>query len=201
VNMTYQERKEAGVCTRPGCNQPAGEACNECPPHQFDTQKRARRRRIKNRRAWRKKRLCLRCGGKRKQGRTWCAACLVREDRARSIASHKPRHNDDRTDRVLEGDGYARTRYHGQARRGQQKRYQLDLQDLDDAIARLQRAKRGVMLAAEAEEQQMPRVQRDEIRMEAMSQAAHAIRFVDDALDRNHYERGEMIDSGGKTGR
>jgi hypothetical protein len=186
---TYQERKEAGICTRAGCSKLAGEESNECPRHQRDSQKRRRRHRMKARRLWAKKRLCLRCGGKRAFGRKWCGRCLVREDRARTSAGDKQRDNkDDRTTDVLEADGYARSRYHGQSRRGQQKRHQLDAQDIDEAIERLQRAKRGVLLAAEAEEQQMPRVQRDEIRLAAMAQAALAGRFVEEILDRNNYD-------------
>ena len=186
---TYQDRKVAIVCTRPGCTAEPSDDCNECPPHRLDSQKRRRRHRLKNRRLWAKKRLCLRCGGKRKQGRKWCAKCLIREDRARSLAEDKQRDNNaERVTREVEGDGYARTRRHGQARRGQQPWWQLDAQDLDDAIVLLQRTKAGLELARDAEAAEMPRVQRQEIKHAALALAAHAGRFIDEVLDRNHYK-------------
>jgi len=192
---TYQERLEANLCTRPGCNERPGDS-NECPRHHADSLARARRYRRRRRRIWAKKKLCMRCGGTRRKGSKWCNACLIKAGRLRIADHHKQQHNTPRMTTTVEADGYARTRYRGQGKRGQQKRWQLDLQDLDDAIERLQRAKAGVLATRDAEEALTPRVQLAEIRNAAMSQAAHARRFVEDVLRRNRYREldDELLD-------
>lgn len=199
----YQERKEAQTCTRGGCNEPPGDASNECPKHQADSKKRKRRHRLKMRRLWTKKKLCLRCGRKRRKGSKWCHRCLVKAGKLRELEQDKQRDNEpDRVTREVEGDGYARTRRHGQPRRGQQPWSQLNDQDLVDAIDRLQRARQGLALAASAEVAQLPRVQRDEIKNAACAHAAHAKRFIAEVLERCGYDEGdadEMIDSAATT--
>jgi hypothetical protein len=201
----YQERKVAILCTYPGCDSQPSDDCNECPKHARASRKRARRRRIKNRRIWTAKKLCLRCGRKRRRGSKWCHRCLVKLGKLRDLDRHKQHHNsEDRVTREVEGDGYARTRRHGQPRRGQQPWHQLDDQDLVDAIDRLMRTRQGLALAASAEVAQLPRVQRQEIKNAAYAHAAHAKRFVAEVLERGNYDDGsddEMGVSVGKTPR
>jgi hypothetical protein len=188
ASQSYQDRKVAEACTYPGCDRAPDDDCNECSHHRAASKERRIRYRVKQRREWLKKKLCLRCGGKRKQGRTWCAACLIKLDRLRTADRDKQRDKmPDRTTRESEADGYARTRYHGQSRRGQQPGWQLDDQDLDEAISLLQRTKQGLELARDAEAAGTPRIQRQEIKDAALALAAQASRFVDEVLDRNRF--------------
>lgn len=198
----------AGQCCYSGCTDKALDGSDYCDPH--DAHERGRDANKKRRRRQRLAQagLCVAgCGRKVPRKRKpdgsvmqrRCNGCkkVLRDARVPDDAGSVPGASSepDRITHEVEGDGYARKRFHGQQRRGQQKRWQLDLQDLDDAIDRLQRTKRGVILAREAEEAGVPRVQRDEIRFEAMSHAAHAGRFVDDVLERNGYDDGEMIET------
>lgn len=201
----YQERKVALKCTRSGCDAGAGDESNECPKHHMDSKKRKRRYRRKMRKLWAKKRLCLRDGRKRRKGSKWCHRCLVKAGKLRIVEQDKQRDNEgDRVTRQVEGDGYARTRRHGQSRRGQQPWHQLNDQDLVDAIELLQRARQGLALAASAEVAQMPKVQRDDIKDAACAHAAHAKRFIAEVFARCKYDDSplsEMIESAAATRR
>lgn len=198
-----------GECLYSGCTEEALDGSDYCAPH--DAHERGRdagkKRRRRQRLADQGRCIVSGCGrkvAKRKRPngaiqQRRCPHCsklkLADEQEAREkrgvpgVDSGVPGDSTDklRTREVMEADGYIRTRGVGQSRRGQQKRWQLDLQDIEDAIDRLQRAKRGILLARDAEEAQVPRVQRDEIRFEACAMARHASRFIDEVTERNGY--------------
>lgn len=212
------EKQIAGKCLYSGCRADAIDGSDFCDPHDAHERGRAANRQRRHRQKVADAGMCIAgCGRKvaRQRGkdgkikRRRCAVCRkehrkqVQNARARTRVTGEDRGvtgdaPDLRITREVEGDGYARTRFHGQERRGQQKRHQLDLQDLDDAIDRLQRAKRGVLLYVEAAAA-LPKVQLDDIRLEAMAQAAHAGRFIREVLGRNRYDDGEMIETDAKT--
>lgn len=192
---SYLDRKVAGMCTRPGCPLDAEDDCNLCSGHRADNAKYARRRRAKNRKLWTASKLCLRCGDRRRKGSKWCALCLLKAGKLKTEERQSQRQiADKRVTRDSEGDGYARTRYHGQSRRGQQKRWQLDVQSIDFAIAALSEARARITESHEAEQAKMPRVQRDEIRNQGVDLVLYASRHCVEVAERNGRKRGEIED-------
>lgn len=192
----YQQRKLDGRCVYPGCPAICADDSSLCPAHR-DAQRRRVRLAVRKKRArWRRAGLCTRCGRKRKPGHGWgCPKCIVAVDAVprRLVTTHvnKSARIAARTEAVDEhaADGYRRTRYRGQDRRGRQSNQQIDEQDLDDAIERLRRGKAGLALARSAEVQQLPRVQRDEAKHEALAHIDHGLRFAEDVLERNRPRR------------
>lgn len=211
----YEARLLAQECTR--CGKALAEdrtsmgaaMCERCEGIVRKAQ--ARSKRVK-RKARRKAGYCAFCPRKSKRFR--CPACRVKlyaqrarpvvpisEDRVsvRSSVDHNAEIS--RITRDGESDGYARTRYHGQARRGQQPWAQLDDQDLVEAIKALIKARRGLAIARDPENGDVPRLQKQDAVNEALALAAYAVRFTDDVLARNRYDRGEMIETAQKTRR
>lgn len=195
VSSDYQQRKESGRCTYPGCDQAQGELTLLCDVHAVAARARRRRSESKLRYALRKAKRCADCGKPSKQYR--CPACRIVVGRGIGLRANKSEDKSQRiaarvaarTEAVDEhvADGYRRKRFRGQDRRGRQTNQQIDEQDLDDAIERLRRAKAGLALARSAEVQQLPRIQREEAKHEALSQADHGMRFVEEVLERNRY--------------
>lgn len=211
----------AGTCCYSGCTDPALDGSDYCGPHDAHERGRDANRKRRRRARLAKAGLCITgCGRKvvrkrRADGTIMqrrckqCSKVLAQEARSRRSVTGGSRSvpgdasEADRVSREVEGDGYARTRYHGQPRRGQQPRHQLDDQDLVDAVDRIERARRGLVLWKEAKDAELPRIQLQEILNAAMAQAAHAKRFIAEVLERNRYDDrpDEMIESDGKTGR
>lgn len=196
VSSDYQQRKEAGRCTYPGCEQDAAEDSSLCGEHRDAQRHRVKLAMRRRRKDWKAKKLCVRCGRRRSPGSSWgCPKCLVQTGRAVTTGVNKSTRIAARvaarTEAVDEhvADGYRRKRFRGQDRRGRQTNQQIDEQDLDDAIERLRRAKAGLALARSPEVQQLPRIQREEAKREALSQADHGLRFVEDVLERNRYNQ------------
>lgn len=218
-------KRIAGQCLYSGCHEKALDDSDYCGPHDAHERGRAANRQRRHRQKLADAGLCSAgCGRKVPRKRRpdgtviprRCRKCRkthsermreIREARGKACVTGIARGvtgdtgADDRTTRSVEADGYARTRYHGQPRRGQQPRWQLDFQDLDEAVEEIRRARRGIQLACEAEQAQTPRVQLDAIRNEAMSHAALARRFVEEVLRRNRYKDtdDEMIETGATT--
>lgn len=187
---TYQERKEAGICTRPGCEQAAAEDCNLCPRHRADNQKYARRKRLKQRAVWKKARLCLRCGRKRRQGSKWCTACLIKAGKLKKQERQNPRQIT--TDRTWT-DATGRERYHGQAQRGRQPIFQLDDQDLEYALEAIQRARVGLAAARAPAMELLPKAERMDAIRAALSLAHLGQRHLDEVLERNRYHSNQIL--------
>lgn len=193
VLSTYQGRKEAGICTR--CDAAAGEDSNECPTHQAEIKKYRRRYWLKARRIWTQKKLCLRCGDKRRKGSKWCEPCLIKAGRLRALAlDQQLDQSRDRTVEVIERDGFTRKRYVGQSRRGKPSRKRLDEQDLRDARANVDRALEAYAYASSAEVAAMGLVQRKAIDDAATHVVARATRHLGDVLARHGWQRPEFAD-------
>lgn len=184
----YVDRKVAIVCTREGCDAAPDDDCNECSVHRADSNARQRRYRLKHKPVWARKKLCLRCGDRRRKGSKWCSSCLIKAGKLKTQERNRPRNNEQRVTREVEGDGYARTRRHGQARRGQQPGWQLNEQDIDDAIERLNRAKALLEHERSEEVQALPRIQRQAVKNDAGGQIELAIRFAREVQERCGYK-------------
>lgn len=192
---TYQDRKVAEVCTYPGCSEPPSDDCNECPLHRAKTNAAKRRRRLRNRREWTRKKLCLRCGDRRRPGSKWCVMCLAGAGKLRLQERSKQRTKsreisaavgfDARLEQSPDGKLRVRRRFHGQGKRGRQSIAQLDAQDHEDAEGCAHEA--WVLLAYfhSDEAKILPRVQRDDIRDRAVSELRRAARWFTDMADRN----------------
>lgn len=213
-------KRIAGTCLYSGCEDMALDGSDYCAPHDAHERGRGAGKQRRRRQALANRGRCIVAGcgrkvpkRKRPDGAIMqrrCSSCTKAHRLAAREKSGVSRSragvpgvavgdaSEARTTREAEGDGYARTRYHGQSRRGQQKRWQLDIQDAEDAILALRAAIRGFELARDAEEAQTPRVQRDEIRFAACAQVRLAGRFGDEIAERNGYddsERGEIAET------
>lgn len=197
--LGYHERKVMDLCTYPGCpnppdRRPGKESC-ECEEHHDATLARKKRSRSRKRRArnklrkiWRKKKLCLGCGGKRLPREKHCMKCLVAigttADRAATKSGDNKR---DRIEARTTIDAGGRSRYRGQGRRGRQSVVSVDAKDLEYAIDALQRTRDGLTFAAAPENAAIPKSARRDAINAALSLANHASRFIDDVLARHGY--------------
>lgn len=177
----YRDRKLLDVCARPGCDDPPAEDSDYCVPHRDDQRARMRRSAAKRRQRDKRSGRAL-CGHPGKGAR--CARCLVRDGKTPRLQGvNNSVNNSPRSWR----DPTGRMRYHGKLRQGRQKNVDLDVQDLDDAIERLKRAKAGLVYAASPAVQAEGRVVRDDAKHAALAHAGHAIRFARDVLERHRY--------------
>lgn len=193
VAKTYGDRLDAGLCTRCG-KEPAkedsslGEACHaKVKAYQA---KSARKRRA----AAKRKKLCTRCAVRRRSPMSdWgCARCmsevggLKKRLRARN-PSLVNRYVDQsaKTRDHTEGDGWTRTRFHGQAKRGAPSTAALDSMDLRDAIKSLADAAHGYEYAQSAEVQQKPAIQR-EAHVDDWVAIVHRVRKVLSDIEGRH---------------
>ena len=182
----YQARKEAGLCTR--CGETAPEGKNMCPPCD-EYMRTVTRRAVQALRSLRRKRgRCAGCG--RKSVRYTCDGCLLRQRRLPQ--SRMPRLisnqtvNQSRVDSVVEADGYVRTRYVGQPRKGAPSKASTDATDLKFGGASWARATAG--LTEIMGDPHMTKSDRDLKRQEWLGQLDHARRTAVEILERNGYE-------------
>jgi hypothetical protein len=184
VAAIYLERKLAGLCVYHRCGTPPADGAQLCLHHLAKQRKRDAKYKAKLRARRRESGLCAFCLAKSKTYR--CLACLVKAGfaaRRKSVPCSVDKSARIAARTVMHHDG--RTRYHGQNRRGQQPRAQLDDQDLAEAISRLQRAKDGLAAARSPEAQLLPRIQREDAERAALAQLELAGRFLDDVGERN----------------
>lgn len=194
--LDYQQRKERGVCTYPGCSDRAREDAGTCEKHGERDAKRKRRSRRRRRKLAKillarriAKKQCKRCGGKRLSGEDHCAKCLLAvgeiEKKAR-LACHKTR--DKKSDRIeintsIDKDG--RSRYRGQGRRGRQSVAAIDATDLAYAADALKRGTDGLAYAGSPTVAALPRIQRDDLKLASLGEVQLAYRFLGDVLARH----------------
>ena len=187
----YAARKLDGRCTQQGCKRVAGDGAQLCPKHL--NRKRAARARSaqKARAAKRAKKLCAVCGRKSPR-RFRCAGCKVKRNAIR--ATRRPLKIDGvgngvgkrlAIERRTAVDQSGRTRYHGQERRGQQPRSQLDDKDIDDAIAALRRVKHGLAMVRDPVNAHAPRMQLKEATEAVLAVGALGCRLYGNVLIRN----------------
>lgn len=152
------DKQLKGTCVRKRCEELATDG-DYCAAH-AEAQRAYQRAYMKRHRSkWRQKKRCTRCGRKRSPDSKWgCTKCLRELGRLGSAAvkKHVENHRDHR-----EGDGWTRTRYHGQPKRGAPSTPVLDSMDLKDALKDLVRATEGYAYAQSEEVQQLGAIQRD----------------------------------------
>lgn len=202
----YEQRKVEGVCTRCGKAAPSDDS-NMCKRCQGLVLKAKRRSDNAKRKRLRKAGMCAMCG--RKSNRYRCGKCRV-SHYLRRAKPPLPKHENEvgaksgadhsgdlhRTTRSVDSaDGYARSRYHGQMQRGRQTIAALDDQDLVSAIKTMIKARRALVIAREAENLNLPRVQREDAANTALAYVDHVRRFLVDVLERSHYEIVESDDN------
>lgn len=181
------QRKLNEECVR-GCGQPAAEDSFLCLTHRDADRERYRlsKQRIRKRR--KEQRLCVDCGGPRPRGRASCMACAVRHGRV--MQRYRKSAGASKDERIaaatmVHPDG--RERYHGQRKRGNQPHLQLDEQDIGYAQSMLERGLAGLRLYESAEVQALPRIQREDVRAEALALLNRATGHTEDVLERRKF--------------
>lgn len=193
----YQQRLLAGACAwSSGCTKPLADGSAYCERH------RRRRNRLNSesvnraRDARRAAGLCPYCPGdkpaKLTSPETSCTACKIRR---RQLTSVKTTSQGDREARIAAAtrkgeDG--RTRYHGQGKRGNQPRIQLDHQDLEYAKRMLEAGEVGLDLYEQAVANQAPRIQREDIKSASLHNLAMAQGHIEDVLERRGFFKGHF---------
>lgn len=193
VDTRYEQRKLDGRCTRGSCKAKALPDGQLCASHKASEAKRKSadaRRRYQTRRA---NGMCGDCGHvKTKQAR--CAACKLKYETAR-LSSKKDATilatpASDRIAAATRVDATGRSRYHGQMRRGgptTAMREEQDLQTLRWAVEEIRKSIEGLGLLDLPRFAEALKSERAAARRAALSQAALAIRLVEEVLDRNRY--------------
>lgn len=186
----YQQRKEAGLCTR--CGDPASDdsLCSTCGPA-LREQIAASTRKL--RRLRRRRDQCARCG-KPSPDRYECLVCLTKLGRLPKSAHTNPTVDQrkgqwvERMEQSPDGVPRIRRRFVGQTKRGRRSIADLDRDDLGEARRELEIGMDGLAAAAAPSTQQLPRVQRDDVRNEALSKLVAAGRWITEVLKRHGYE-------------
>lgn len=200
---TYQERKELGRCTYPGCPDPACEDAGMCQLHRDRAAARQQKWRQKRARlakqllATRKaKSQCLRCGSKRVSGGEHCAKCLVVVGEAakqRDGVCIKVRDKLATIEAHTKIDAGGRSRYIGQGKRGRQSVASIDSKDFDYAEDALRKMRAGFTLAANPE---LSRLEKRDAEQAANAFGDLANRFVEDIQARH----GHFVDPSDRKG-
>jgi len=190
----YEIRKLAKQCTR--CGKPlsvklldAGkQECKRCGWVKRRAQKRAMRRLRATRE---KSKRCRNCNRPSRDRRT-CLVCVVAMGK---LPVERASRAGDRTvsgTRIstTESDGYTRSRFVGQARRGAPSRETEDRWDLQSAKTSMERAFEGYAVAGDPENG-LSDADRVEARRAARGHLDLAIRFGEEILERNRDERDE----------
>lgn len=139
------------------------------------------------RRKRRRARTCIDCGQERPRGQSLCEGCKLARGRIpkrvasgadeqaareRRLAAATRKHED------------GRTRYHGQQKRGSQPQLQLDGQDLGYARDMLDRGETGLRYYETPDIQAMPRIQREDVKADALHRLGQAVGHIEDVMRR-----------------
>lgn len=184
--MTEAGPKQARPCR--WCPRPAkddSEYCAECHEKQKGYQRKAM---ALLRSARRKRRLCLWCPRRAIHGKRLCSICEIRHE-TRRVKSAVKRRRDliaDRTDMVTEGDGRTRRRFRGR-RKGRQSSAVMDDESIRAVRDEIRDLEDGLVAARSAEIEALPRIQRREHLLAALSHADVARRFLEEMLERYNY--------------
>lgn len=197
----WQAAQEEARCARAGCALSLADGAAYCSEHHEDQKRRARESAARRRERWEAEQLCTRCGGVRYQGRALCRMCLkslgrITEDVVDNVID-KPRTV--RTVRRLEqspdGKPRLRTRYVGQGKRGRRPQSDLDREDLEAAIKALALGSDGLRYWRQVDaERQIPRVQRDDVKHQALAKLVQAGRWIVEVIKRHGYEVPVAVD-------
>lgn len=186
---SYAQRKaiavDTGQCIQ--CqDEPHTDNSLHCERHEQLTK--AAKRKSNKRRRRRRKSQCGWCS--RTSGKNFlCKVCSTRKRISRVSSVGVSAGGDNRSDRIAARtavDADNRVRYHGQPTRGGMERKVVDLQDFDEAIKLLVRARAGYALATA--DGAVPKAERKAAIAVALSVADHGVRFVLNIEERNGYE-------------
>jgi hypothetical protein len=139
-----QQRIEDELCTR--CGQPAMDGSEYCAPHDADAKARKRRSMAAKRKEWRRRKLCVTCGRKRRGTARHCAVCLTRLGRLKSPGVDSGVDKRDRIAAATVVDKDGRTRYLGRRKRGAPGVGSMDRGDLELAVHELMASLAGLEL-------------------------------------------------------
>jgi hypothetical protein len=181
----YQARKESGWCVDDGCPERQSDDCLRCPRHRKMRNASSARYIAKRRTA---KKLCSRCVKRpraRKSSR--CLICLKatgRQNPGVDRSVDRPAWRED-LEQSPDGKLRARTRYHGQGKRGRQSIGQLTDQSGTEARKSLERGLDELAVFHSDESKQLPRIQRDDIRSRGNALIAQVERWCQEIRDLN----------------
>lgn len=201
VNDDVNPRCTRAGCTRAGNGQISPDLCDE---HHEDQKRRQRECMARKREKWDAEKLCTRCGGVRYQGRVWCRMCLrslgriesgdvnTDVDKAARVAAAT------RVDVTVEKSGTKRrVRFHGQGKRGRRAGSDIDREDLADCEKALRLGTEGMAYAAQLDKAdpsvRIPKVQRDDVKAQALARLVEAGRWIAEVVRRHGYEVPVMI--------
>ena len=185
----------AHQCTRCGEPNPDRDTnlCAECTRDGSSRQAALRARR-------RKQKKCVYCGKRSKTRR--CRSCTRKKRRGVTKRSRGVDQANHVTEQQLGGkvvtkvevdsryaDGRVRQRYVGRGSRGAPSRQQLEADDVRGLRIALRELEKAIALVEKANQADpdMPRIQREELRREALAPAGLAGRLIDEVLDRNKF--------------
>ncbi len=183
VNENVENRE----CSRRGCSDPAADDSELCESHADDQRRYQREYMARQRKAWDDAKRCNRCGAERRaQNSHWCAGCLITTGKApRPVVKQNVENRVSRD--YVEVDGYARTRGHGQGKRGAPSIDDCDDFDrkvMDDGMRRY---RDGMEYLASEAGKALCRADRDKARMAALGQLDLALRAGEEITERHRY--------------
>jgi len=181
MSKSYQERKEASVCTRKGCDAPASETSFLCEAHRLATAATMARVREKRRRRG----FCPRCGKHRvKRSEYACRPCLTYLGQLGTrIVATNVAPSGDLAVRTRDKDN--RLRYHGKGSRGRQPLIETDKEDLKEAQRALSRGTQGLIDYWTEDVQSGPKALKADQRAVALAKLEQCQRWIDEVLVRN----------------
>lgn len=204
---SYESRKERGVCTYYGCVERADEDCLLCPAHRRLQRERNRKSMARLRKTRREKSQCVFCGEKltssdlpaRRAKTASCKACRIKRDRFRSAVVDSDVDRPDvgrwveRIEQSPDGVPRARRRFVGSGKRGRKSIESMDSEDLEAALRSLSQGTKGLAFARSQEVAQLPKVQRDDVKAQALAKLVSAGRWIVEVVKRHGYEIPIMV--------
>lgn len=179
---------EVRECRRRGCSTAAADDSEYCDEHakrqrQYQAAYMSRRRA-----AFARKKLCTRCGRKRRPGSKWCSRCMLRDPRMK--IPPVTLHVENKAARVLAATAIGtdgRERYHGTAKKGRRPIVEEHMADFDLIEPEVAAARKAIAHSWSPEVEQLPRIQRDEARMAALDRVFSLYRLLGDILRRGKH--------------
>lgn len=189
--LSYEARKQGPRCTR--CERKAkddSQYCVRCHREQKRLKRESWARKYEKRLA---ANLCVRCPGDdpnpATEGSTACLGCRIKRNRVKisdgglDVDLERAARIAAATSRDIEGRN-GRVRYRGQQKRGQQPKYQLNVQDLRHVKEDFTTFERAINILAKPETQQMHASDRVEVERNTAEVGERMIRRTGDILER-----------------
>lgn len=188
-----EARKLAGICVRRYCGKPSKDDSDYCAKHHEKQLVYQREYMERCRLKWDKAGVCTRCGGRRKPNSQWCARCLIRQSKVphSELSSHVENRRDRIASRLIpwanSPTNANRVRLRG-GKRGVPPRSQTDQQDRLDVTKGIATGFDGLAMISSPEFADFPRAEKRRAEMAALDHLASAVRFLEEVLDRHHYD-------------